>query len=203
METVVAFILAYVDYDYVLQWCASDRSKWWDTKTNRKQVKLSHLITKPTKWLCAQRRLSSAWASDLSWNFSHLVLGLAHDSGCPVRFFFWKLKKIIRIFHGCEVRIEKFIRVMPNSDPEGRFITTELRDVLYICTTSVLKPHFYSFFIYPTGRIRICKIWFVSSNGENRGKHCLVSKKICSSPSRPILCCRYWSPLTGFYLVVF
>ena len=122
---------------------------------------------------------------------------------CSFFFFFWKLKKIIRIFHGCEVRIEKSIRVMPNSDPEGRFITTELRDVLYTCTTSVLKPHFYSFFIYPTGRIRICKIWFVSSTGENRGKHCLVSKKICSSPSRPILCCRYWSPLTGFYLVVF
>ena len=23
----------------------------------------SHLVTKPTKWLCAQRRLRSAWAS--------------------------------------------------------------------------------------------------------------------------------------------
>ena len=27
---------------------------------------MSHLMTKPTKWVCAQRRLTSAWASALS-----------------------------------------------------------------------------------------------------------------------------------------
>ena len=37
-------------------------------------IKLSRLMTKPAKWLCAQRRLRSAWASaqsDLSLRFSH------------------------------------------------------------------------------------------------------------------------------------
>ena len=34
----------------------------------------------------------------------------------------------------------------------------------------------FSIFIYPTGRIRVCKIRFVST-GENHGKPCLVCKK--------------------------
>ena len=33
------------------------------------------------------------------------------------------------------------------------------------------------FFIYPTGRIRVCNIRFVST-GENHGKPCLVCKRI-------------------------
>ena len=36
-------------------------------------------------------------------------------------------------------------------------------------------------FIYPTGRKRVCKIRFVST-GENRGKPCLVCKKIFHIP---------------------
>ena len=32
-------------------------------------------------------------------------------------------------------------------------------------------------FIYPTGLIRVCKIRFVST-GENRGKPCLIRKKL-------------------------
>ena len=35
-------------------------------KTPRCLLKLSHNITKPTKWLCAQQRLRSAWASTQS-----------------------------------------------------------------------------------------------------------------------------------------
>ena len=41
---------------------------WLKTSQNRlfhdlAHVNLSHVITKPTKWVCAQRRLRSAWAS--------------------------------------------------------------------------------------------------------------------------------------------
>ena len=39
-------------------------------------MKMSHLITKPTKWLCAQQRLRSAWAptqSDQSSLFAHVL----------------------------------------------------------------------------------------------------------------------------------
>ena len=41
----------------------------------------------------------------------------------------------------------------------------------------------YSFFICPTCRIRVCKIRFVST-GENRGKSCLVCKKMKSLLSK-------------------
>ena len=52
-------------------------------------------------------------------------------------------------------------------------ITTELRDLLY--NQCIDNTCCYSFFIYPTGRIRVCKIRFVST-GENRRKPCLVCK---------------------------
>ena len=42
----------------------------------------------------------------------------------------------------------------------------------YVLTTRVVI----SFFIYPMGQIRVCKIRFVST-GENCGKPCLVCKK--------------------------
>ena len=40
-------------------------------------TQMSRLMTKPTKWLCAQRRLRSAWASaqadpSLRWAHSHI-----------------------------------------------------------------------------------------------------------------------------------
>ena len=53
-------------------------------------------------------------------------------------------------------------------------LTTELRDLLYNqCIDSTCC---YSFFIYPMGRIRICKIRFVRT-GENRENPCPVCKK--------------------------
>ena len=140
-------------------------------------------------------------------------------------------KQIIKIFHGCEVRIEKSVRgslfgitrlcrVMPNSDPEGpiflsapnnhdRFfflrtfwspafdfsvgvainkshsytlmsailkvavicdvavtsthsvLTTELGDLLY--SKCIDNMCCYSIFICPTGRIRLCKLRFIST----------------------------------------
>ena len=53
-------------------------------------------------------------------------------------------------------------------------LTTELHDVLY--NQCIDNTRCYSFFIYPTGRIMVCKIRFVSTD-ENRGKPCLVCKK--------------------------
>ena len=147
--------------------------------------------------------------------------------------------EIIRIFHRCEVRIEKSVRgslfgisrlcqVMPNSDPEGQiFLSAQnshdrffflhifwspgfdcnvgvtinewrsytltsailtvdvLCDVAMTSTPNVLMTELldllynqyidntccYSFFIYPTGRIMVCK------TGKNRWKPCLVCKK--------------------------
>ena len=67
-----------------------------DTKTKRKQDKMSYDTTKPTKWMCAQRRLRSAWASTQSdqsslcaqWvakdpRFLHADSGLIRLGGCP------------------------------------------------------------------------------------------------------------------------
>ena len=165
----------------------------------------------------------------------------SHSAGCslPCKQMYLTIV-IIRIFHECEVRIEKSARgslfgimrlcqVMPNSDPEGQIflyapktkidsfssylwsaafdfdvgvainesvyirwrppwlkfdvicdvamtstpnvLTTELHDLLY--NQCIGNMCCYSSFIYSTGRIRVCKIRFVST-GENRGKPCLV-----------------------------
>ena len=53
-------------------------------------------------------------------------------------------------------------------------LTTELYDLLH--NQHIDNTCRYSFFIRPRGRIRLCKIRFVST-GEIRGKPCLVCKK--------------------------
>ena len=53
-------------------------------------------------------------------------------------------------------------------------LTTELRDLLY--NQCIENACCYLFFIYPTGWIKVRKIWFVST-GENRRKPCPVCKK--------------------------
>ena len=53
-------------------------------------------------------------------------------------------------------------------------LTTELRDLLY--NQCIDNTCCYSFFVYPTGRIKVCKIRFVCT-GENCGKNCLVCMK--------------------------
>ena len=53
-------------------------------------------------------------------------------------------------------------------------LTAELHDLLY--NQCIDNTCCYLFFIYPMGRIRVCKIRFVST-GENRRKPCLVCKK--------------------------
>ena len=57
------------------------------------------------------------------------------------------------------------------------FLTTELRDLLY--NQCIDNTCCFSFFIYPTCRIRVCKIRFVSTD-ENRGKPCPVCKNNCA-----------------------
>ena len=72
-------------------------------------------------------------------------------------------------------------------------LTTELPDLL--CNQCIDNTCCYSFFIYRTGQIRVCKIRFVRT-GENCGKPCLVCKKkhsfpcfnVCQSQSM-IMCC--------------
>ena len=185
------------------------------------------------------------------------------DSACCYSFFIYptgriRVCKIIRIFHGCKVRIEKSVRgslfgntrlcrVIPNSDPRDGFfsphqttmidsflayfwspafefnegvainkshsytltsailivdvvcdvalmsnpnsLTTELRDLLY--NQCIDNTCCYSFFIYPTDRIRVCKIRFVST-GENRGKGLSALVKIAKTLvqcARKIECC--------------
>ena len=56
-------------------------------------------------------------------------------------------------------------------------LTTELHDLYNQCIDNTC---WYSIFIYPTGRIRVCKIRFVST-GKNHGKPCLVCKKRTST----------------------
>ena len=58
-------------------------------------------------------------------------------------------------------------------------LTKDLCDLLY--NQCINNTYSYSFFIYPTGQIRIRKIRFVST-GENRGKPCLVCKNNASEP---------------------
>ena len=134
---------------------------------------------------------------------------------------------IIRIFHGCEVWIEKSVRgslsgirrlcrVMPNRDTEGwiflsapsnhdRFFflhtfwppafdfnagfatMTSTPNILTLCDllhNQCIDKTCYSIFIYPTSRIRVCKIRFVRT-GKNHRKPCLVCKNVeCEEPSK-------------------
>ena len=57
-------------------------------------------------------------------------------------------------------------------------LATELRDLLY--NQCIDSTGCYLFFIYPTGRIWVCKIRFVST-GENRENPCPVCKKTTSA----------------------
>ena len=68
------------------------------------------------------------------------------------------------------------------------FLTAELHDLLY--NQCIGNTCCYSFLIYPTGRIRVCKIRFAST-GKNRGKPCLVCKKYHVTIEQCILKCRW------------
>ena len=48
-------------------------------KSISQHFNLSHDMTKPTKWVCAQRRLTSAWASAQSDQFSLCAQWVAKD----------------------------------------------------------------------------------------------------------------------------
>ena len=76
-------------------------------KTYRKHQ--SHLMTKPTKWLCTQRRLRLAWASTESGQSLHCALnGKLRAQG------FFKRKtgqmpRLIRVFAGCTCHFVAFV----------------------------------------------------------------------------------------------
>ena len=69
--------------------------------------------------------------------------------------------------------IESWSRVWRHNGVNFNVLATELRDLIY--NQCIDNTCCYSFFTRPTGRIRVCKIRFVST-GENRGKPCLVCK---------------------------
>ena len=73
------------------------------------------------------------------------------------------------------LKVDVLSNVTMTSTPN--VLTTELRDLLY--NQCIDNTCCYLFFIYPMGRIRVCKIRFVST-GENHGKSCLVCKKTLS-----------------------
>ena len=58
---------------------------------------LSHLMTKPTKWLCAQQRLGSAWASTQSDQSLCCVL----NGSLRTRAFFMRTSKTLIRLGGC------------------------------------------------------------------------------------------------------
>ena len=70
-------------------------------------------------------------------------------------------------------------------------LTTKLRDLLY--NQCIGSTCWFSIFIHATGRIRVCKIRFVST-GENLWKPCLVCKKRIYIPTEnlgfPYLVCK-------------
>ena len=67
-------------------------------------------------------------------------------------------------------------------------LNTELRDLLY--SQHIDNTCSYSFLIYPTGRIRVCKIRFISL-GENRGKPCPVCKNKAIFAIKLSLLCKH------------
>ena len=81
-------------------------------------------------------------------------------------------------------------------------LTMQLHDVQY--NQCIDNTCCYSFFIYPTGRIRVCKVRFVST-GENRGGPCLVCKEDLSSTSacqaRRISLIRVYTVCHSFYII--
>ena len=71
-----------------------------------------------------------------------------------------------------------------HNDVNSQRLKDKLCGLLY--NQCIVNTCCYSFFIYPTGRIRVCKIRFVST-GENRGNPCLVCKKVWSVESDTII----------------
>ena len=75
-------------------------------------------------------------------------------------------------------------------------LMTQLCDLLY--NQCIDNTGCYCYFICPAGRVWVCEVGF-GSNGEGRGKICMVCKKILSYIYRPgrkcccFFCCLYFS----------
>ena len=80
----------------------------WCWKFNKMFQYLSHDMTKPTKWLCAQRRFRSAWASAQSsllppWrNLGSLATHWAHSKDSDQT---GQMPRLIWVFAGCTVTL--------------------------------------------------------------------------------------------------
>ena len=91
------------------------------------------------------------------------------------------------------LKIDVICNVIMMSTPN--VLTTELPDLLY--NQSIDNTCCNLFFIYPMGRIWVCKIRFVNT-GENRRKPCLVCKKKSSliEPQIEKIClCHMWTTM--------
>ena len=142
--------------------------------------KIRPAVTVCITWLCRVmpnsdpegRMCLSAPNNHDRFFFLHTFLSPAFDFNVGVAMNEWRsytlTSAILKVGVLCDVAMTS----TPN------VLTTEVRDLLYNhCTGNTC---WVSIFIYPTGRIRVCKIRFVNT-GENRGKPCLVCKKLTST----------------------
>ena len=96
--------------------------------------------------------------------FMHTFWSPAFDFNAGFTINFMVTSTILKIDVECDVTMTS----------TSNILTTELRDLLY--NQCIDNTCCYSIFINPTGRIKVCKIRFVST-GENCRKPCLVCKK--------------------------
>ena len=112
---------------------------------------------------------------------SHDRLFFLHTLWSPAFDFYVEVAINYSRFYTLMCAISKFdvvCDIAMTSSPND--LTTELPDLLY--NRCIGNTCSYSFVIYPTDRIRICKIRFVGT-GKNHRKSCLVCKKTVSSVS--------------------
>ena len=88
-----------------LAFCLKGYGRGLETWNYRKQTNISHDMTKPTKWLCAQRRLKSGWASAQS----NQSLRCPHEESLGPLLYFkrtaktdqtGRMPRLIRVFAG-------------------------------------------------------------------------------------------------------
>ena len=94
-------------------------------------------------------------------------IGVAKNESCC----FTLTSTILKVDVVCDV-------TRRHNDVNCNILATSYRQIYGTSyTTNVLTTHCYSFFTHPMGRLRVCRIRFVST-GENCGKPCQVCKTI-------------------------
>ena len=81
--------------------------------SNLYKTKMSRLMTKPTKWLCAQRRLRSAWTCAQSDQSSLCAQWVAKNQSFFMRTAKTdqtvRMSRLIRVFAGCTYHFFGFV----------------------------------------------------------------------------------------------